>query len=101
METIGLDDDFFDLGGHSLTAVRMFSKIKKSYQQDLNLSTLFEARTIRQLAGMIRKAETSSIPAHQVDLDPAALVETRDTASPTLPVSRNHRPVPKPRLGPP
>jgi aspartate racemase len=45
----------------------------------LNLSTLFEARTIRQLAGLIRKAGTSSIPAHQVDLDPAALSETRDT----------------------
>ncbi|HYW40567.1 MAG TPA: SDR family NAD(P)-dependent oxidoreductase [Terriglobales bacterium] len=70
VETIGPDDDFFDLGGHSLIAVRMFSKIKKTYQQDLNLSTLFEARTIRQLAGLIRKAGTSSIPAHQVDLGP-------------------------------
>ena len=70
VETIGPDDDFFDLGGHSLIAVRMFSKIKKTYQQDLNLSTLFEARTIGQLAGLIRKAGTSSIPAHQVDLGP-------------------------------
>src|ERR1019366_1082378 len=70
VETVGLDDDFFDLGGHSLIAVRMFSKIKKTYQQDLSLSTLFEARTIGQLAGLIRKAGTSSIPAHQVDLGP-------------------------------
>jgi acyl transferase domain-containing protein/acyl carrier protein len=70
VETIGADDDFFDLGGHSLIAVRMFSKIKKTYQQDLNLSTLFEARTIGQLAGLIRKAGTSSIPAHQLDLGP-------------------------------
>jgi acyl transferase domain-containing protein len=62
VETAGLDDDFFDLGGHSLIAVRMFSKIKKTYQQDLSLSTLFEARTIRQLAGLIRKAGTSSLP---------------------------------------
>ena len=62
VETVGLDDDFFDLGGHSLIAVRMFSKIKKTYQQDLSLSTLFEARTIRQLAALIRKAEGSSVP---------------------------------------
>ncbi len=62
VETVGVDDDFFDLGGHSLIAVRLFSKIKKTYQQDLGLSTLFEARTIRQLAGLIRKAGTSSVP---------------------------------------
>jgi thioesterase domain-containing protein len=40
----------------------MFSKIKKTYQQDLSLSTLFEARTIRQLAALIRKVDTSSVP---------------------------------------
>jgi acyl transferase domain-containing protein/thioesterase domain-containing protein/acyl carrier protein len=62
VETVGLDDDFFDLGGHSLIAVRMFSKIKKTYQQDLSLSTLFEARTIRKLAGLIRNSGTSSVP---------------------------------------
>ena len=61
VETVGLDDDFFDLGGHSLIAVRLFSKIKKTYQQDFGLSTLFEARTIRQLAGLIRKARTPSL----------------------------------------
>ena len=62
VEQAGLDDDFFDLGGHSLIAVRLFSKIKKTFRLDLGLSTLFEMRTIRQLAGLIRKAGTSSIP---------------------------------------
>ncbi len=61
VETVGLDDDFFDLGGHSLIAVRLFSKIKRTYQQDYGLSTLFEARTVRQLANLIRKARTSSV----------------------------------------
>ena len=70
VKTVGLDDDFFDLGGHSLIAVRMFSKIKKTYQQDFGLSTLFEARTIRQLAGLIRKVETSSVP----DVAPSSAV---------------------------
>jgi acyl carrier protein len=61
VEQAGLDDDFFDLGGHSLIAVRLFSKIKKTFRLDLGLSTLFEMRTIRQLAGLIRKAGTASI----------------------------------------
>ena len=60
VEQIGLDDDFFDLGGHSLIAVRLFSKIKKNFRLDLGLSTLFEMRTIRQLAALIRKTEIQS-----------------------------------------
>lgn len=54
-EKINLNDDFFDLGGQSLVAVRLFTKIKKTYQVDLGLSTLFEARTVRQLAAVLRK----------------------------------------------
>ena len=57
VEKAGLDDDFFDLGGHSLVGVRLFAKIKKTYQVDLDLAALFEARTIRQLAGVIRKSQ--------------------------------------------
>ncbi len=60
VEKVGLDDDFFDLGGHSLVGVRLFAKIKKTYQVDLALAVLFEARTIRQLAGVIRKSEHSA-----------------------------------------
>jgi acyl transferase domain-containing protein/thioesterase domain-containing protein/acyl carrier protein len=55
VEKVGLDDDFFDLGGHSLVGVRLFAKIRKTYQVDLDFAALFEARTIRRLAVVIRK----------------------------------------------
>jgi thioesterase domain-containing protein/acyl carrier protein len=55
-ERVELDDDFFALGGHSLIVVRLFSKIKKTYGVQLGLSTLFDARTVRQLARLIRDA---------------------------------------------
>ena len=57
VEDVGLDDDFFALGGHSLVGVRLFAKIKKTYQVDLELAVLFEARTVHQLADEIRKAQ--------------------------------------------
>jgi acyl transferase domain-containing protein/thioesterase domain-containing protein/acyl carrier protein len=57
VEQVGLDDDFFALGGHSLIGVRLFAKIKKTYQADLELAVLFEARTVRQLAEVIRKLQ--------------------------------------------
>jgi acyl transferase domain-containing protein/thioesterase domain-containing protein/acyl carrier protein len=56
VERVGLDDDFFSLGGHSLIGVRLFAKIKKTYQVNLELAALFEARTVRQLADLIRKS---------------------------------------------
>jgi thioesterase domain-containing protein/NAD(P)-dependent dehydrogenase (short-subunit alcohol dehydrogenase family)/acyl carrier protein len=55
VESVALDDDFFDLGGHSLIAVRLFAKIKNTFKVDLLLSTLFEARTVRHLASVLRE----------------------------------------------
>ncbi len=57
VEEVGLDDDFFELGGHSLVGVRLFAKIRKTWQSDLELAVLFEARTVRLLADLIRKTQ--------------------------------------------
>jgi len=50
---IGIDDNFFDLGGHSLIAVRLFAKVKAAYAVDFPISILFEAPTIRTCAALI------------------------------------------------
>ncbi len=52
---IGAEDSFFDLGGHSLIAVRMFGAVRKSMGVDFPISTLFEAPTIAQLARLIEE----------------------------------------------
>jgi len=52
---IGVEDNFFDLGGHSLIAVRLFSTIRKTWGADFSMSVLFEAPTIRACAQLIVK----------------------------------------------
>ncbi|MDQ2975526.1 MAG: amino acid adenylation domain-containing protein [Acidobacteriota bacterium] len=53
--SIGIDDNFFDIGGHSLLAVRLFAQIEKSFGKNLPLATLFQAPTIRLLAQVLRE----------------------------------------------
>jgi thioesterase domain-containing protein/acyl carrier protein len=47
---IGVHDEFFDLGGHSLLAVRLIDAIERALGQRIPVTTLFEHRTVRQLA---------------------------------------------------
>lgn len=56
IDRVGVQDSFFDLGGHSLIAVRLFARIKKAYQVEFPISVLFEAPTIEGCAQLIREA---------------------------------------------
>jgi thioesterase domain-containing protein/acyl carrier protein len=57
VQGIGLHDDFFALGGHSLIAVRLVARLEKIFNVKLRLATLFEARTVQQLADLVRQGQ--------------------------------------------
>jgi aspartate racemase len=56
---IGIHDNFFDLGGHSTLAARLFVEIEKTIGRILPLATIYQAPTIEQLAGILTQEEWS------------------------------------------
>ena len=60
LERVGIGDNFFDLGGDSLLAIRLIDRIGKQFQRELPLSTLFLAPTIEGLASHL-SSDTDSL----------------------------------------
>jgi acyl carrier protein len=50
---VGIHDNFFDVGGHSLAASRVVSQVIKHFQLHIPLQSLFEAPTIARMAALI------------------------------------------------
>ncbi|NLR67705.1 non-ribosomal peptide synthase/polyketide synthase [Chitinophaga varians] len=54
IEKAGVQDNFFDLGGHSLQVIRLTSTVRRQFGVEVNVRTFFQLATIEQLARYIR-----------------------------------------------
>ena len=61
LEKVGIHDNFFDLGGHSLMITRILSRLRESLQIELPMKSVFEAPTIAQLAVLVENAVVEQI----------------------------------------
>ena len=62
VDRIGVDDDFFDLGGHSLRATWLISRIRSVVGVTVTMRTIFEFPTVAQLEPELRKTTAPARP---------------------------------------
>ena len=52
---IGVNDDFFDLGGNSLTILKVTSRINKAFDNNISVGSMFQDATVRNLANAVHE----------------------------------------------
>ena len=67
LERVGIDDNFFEIGGHSLPAMQLLTKIESVFGVKLTPDVLLEKPTVRELAASLRRT-------HRPTSDCASLV---------------------------
>lgn len=58
---VSSEDDFFDLGGDSLSAIQFFEFIEREFDVNLPVSTLLERSTVRDIAELVREGGRETI----------------------------------------
>ena len=61
VDPIGIQDNFLDLGGNSLLAIRISAHVQEVFRVELPLRTLFDLPTIAELAVFISEAQNVGV----------------------------------------
>ena len=68
---VSVDQNFFELGGHSLLATQLMSRVRDMFQIEIPLRSIFEAKTIAELAKRIERGTGTTSPIPRASRDTA------------------------------
>jgi acyl carrier protein len=68
LERVGVNDNFFDLGGHSLLGMQLISRLQQTFQVETPLRSLFESQTVAGLAELITCAQEAKEAANELEI---------------------------------
>ena len=60
LDRVGEDDDFFAVGGHSLMAAQLMSRVRELFKVEISVRTLFDAPRLGQLAQAVEAAQRAA-----------------------------------------
>ena len=78
IKKVSIEDSFFALGGHSLSALQVVSRLEKSFKQKCQVSTIFDNPSIKKLAEHIENSTVASSENNKI---------TRNETSEVIPLS--------------
>lgn len=82
IEMVGRDDDFFELGGQSLIAIRLMTRLQREFGVRLQLSDIFELQTLAALATAIEQRNPTIAVQLGSQSDSADQAGDRDASAP-------------------
>jgi acyl-coenzyme A synthetase/AMP-(fatty) acid ligase/acyl carrier protein len=65
LEAVGVTDNFFDLGGHSLLILQVHSRIRQTFETELSVAQMFQYPTVEALAQHVHHAQGGSASVNQ------------------------------------
>jgi acyl carrier protein len=65
-ERVGVEDDFFELGGDSIAATQLISRINDAFAVNLSLSAFFDSPTIAQMSLVLVQAQAGQADADEI-----------------------------------
>ncbi|MBD2128004.1 amino acid adenylation domain-containing protein [Microcoleus sp. ZQ-A2] len=80
LEKVGIHDNFFDLGGHSLLITQLLAKVRDTFKVNLSLRSLFKDPTVANIAKKIAIAQQakpgSKVEEDAIDLKAEAVLDS-------------------------